>query len=250
MNTGPTPVDEHRLVPSPVFIYNSERSGSTLLRMILDGHSEICAPRELHLETVRAEFTSWYGEDAWADLGVGTDELVSLLRDRLLHLRLVDSGKSVVVDKTPANVLIWPEIRAAWPQARYVFLKRHPVRIAESLAAASPEFGLPTHYERLNAYLTAWVAAREALPGPTVSYEQLTDDPERVVRTVCDHLGVAFEPAMLDYASRDRSADYRRGLGDWSDKIRSGTIHQAAPLPDRTDVPDELVQACWRLGYL
>jgi hypothetical protein len=38
-----------RLLTGPTFVLSSVRSGSTLLRLILDSHPEICSPHELHL---------------------------------------------------------------------------------------------------------------------------------------------------------------------------------------------------------
>lgn len=239
-----------RLVPSPIFLYSSERSGSTLLRMILDSHSQICAPHELHLRTLRANFANWYGETAWRKLGVTKEQLADLLWDRLLHLMLTRTGKPNIVDKTPANLNIWARIAKSWPDARYIFLKRHPLRMAESLAAASPKLTMQEHYERINTYLDAWFEARAALPGITVSYEELTDNPERVVRGICDYLGVTFEPNMLDYRRSAHTGDFRRGLGDWNAKIKSGVIHAASPMPEAVDIPSELREACIKLGYL
>jgi hypothetical protein len=239
-----------RLVPSPVFMYCSERSGSTLLRMILDSHSQICAPHELHLRTLRVNFANWYGETAWKKLGVKKEDLADLLWDRLLHLELTRTGKTIIVDKTPANLNLWRRIAKSWPDARYIFLKRHPLRIVESLAKASPDLPMEDHYKRVNGYLTNWLDARAELPGPTVSYEELTVDPEGVVRQICKHLGVSFEPSMLDYGSVDHTGDYRRGLGDWNEKIKSGVIHAAEPLPTADEVPEELRDVTKRLGYL
>jgi Sulfotransferase family len=36
------------------------------------------------------------------------------------------SGKPTLVVKTPSNVLIWQRIADCWPDARFVFLLRHP----------------------------------------------------------------------------------------------------------------------------
>ncbi|MFC7591929.1 sulfotransferase [Nonomuraea antimicrobica] len=46
-----------RLVKSPVFVISPVRSGSTLLRMLLNSHSRIRAPHELHLRTIGVELT-------------------------------------------------------------------------------------------------------------------------------------------------------------------------------------------------
>jgi len=239
-----------RLVPAPVFMYCSERSGSTLLRMILDSHSQICAPHELHLRTLRVNFANWYGEEAWKKLGVKQQDLADLLWDRLLHLELTRTSKSIIVDKTPANLNLWRRIAKSWPEARYIFLKRHPLRIVESLAAASPKLDVQDHYDRVNGYLNNWIDARAELPGPTVSYEELTVDPEGVVRQICKHLGVAFEPKMLDYSRVEHTGDFRRGLGDWNEKIKSGVIQASEPLPTLDEVPEELREMSRALGYL
>jgi LPS sulfotransferase NodH len=241
---------DDRLVPSPVFVYSAQRSGSTLLRMILDGHSQICAPHEMHLRSLRADFSDPLGRAAWRRLGVPEVLLADVLWDRLLHLVLTRSGKSVIVDKVPANVLMWRRIARSWPEARYIFLKRHPVRIAESLAAARPERNMREHYARVNQYGKAWVAARAALPGLTISYEALTADPERVIRAICDYLGMPFEPAMLDYADAAEPAGFRRGLGDWNEKIKSGVIQRTDGPPKPAEIPRQLRKTCRALGYL
>lgn len=239
-----------RLVPSPVFIYSCQRSGSTLLRLILDSHSQICAPHEMHLRGLRAGFKNWYVETAWEKLDVTQEELADLLWDRLLHLQLTRSGKRIIVDKTPGNTMVWKRIARSWPEARYIFLKRHPLRMAQSLARARPRVDMAQHYALVNRHLRAWVRARAALSGPTVSYEELTADPERVVRGLCAELQVPWEAAMLDYADKEHTGDFRRGLGDWTPKIKSGVIHAANPQPDPAEIPDELREVCEQLGYL
>lgn len=239
----------NRLVPSPVFIYSSERSGSTLLRMILDNHSQVCAPHEMHLRMLEARFPNWYVEDAWRKLGVRQDDLRFLMWDRLLHLQLVRTGKTVVVDKTPANTMLWQSIKRSWPEAKYIFLKRHPLHIAQSMRAATPDVAMSAHIEKVNQHVNAWGQARAILPGQTVSYEELTSEPNRVIRELCAQLGISWEPSMLNYGEAPHTGDFRRGLGDWHGKIKSGVIQPAAPLPDPSEVPEELQQACRILGY-
>ena len=80
-------------------------------------------------------------------------------------------------------------------------------------------------------YMNVVEQAREALPGLTVRYEELTAAPEPVVRELCEFLGVPFEPKMLDYGDFDH-AGFTPGLGDSSLNIRSGRIQPPAPMPD------------------
>jgi len=98
-------------------------------------------------------------------------------------------------------------------------------------------------------YGNALEDARSRHDGLTLTYEQLTADPEAVTRRACEFLGVAWEPSMLDYGAHDHGR-FRAGLGDWSDKIKSGRIQAPEPLPDPREIPEALrpLSAAW--GYL
>ena len=127
------PARRERMLVAPVFIFCSARSGSTLLRVILGSHSQLYAPPELPLTHlgVRAE-TRWIQASLEA-LGLTTDDVENMLWDRLLADALARSGKPTVVVKTPANVLIWRRIADIWPDARFIFLLRHPAAVVASL---------------------------------------------------------------------------------------------------------------------
>jgi Sulfotransferase family len=237
-----------RLVPSPVFILCSVRSGSTLLRAILNTHSRIHAPHELHLKDIAVEFTRRPAENSLAELGLDRADVEHLLWDRLLFRELSRSGKDIIVDKTPSNSFIWRRIAKCWPEARFIFLLRHPAAVFDSWHRARS-------WERAEAmantlpYLTAVEKARSVLDGHTVRYEELTAKPEEVTKAVCAFLGLKWEPEMLQYKSADEGRR-RRFLGDWSEKIRSGQIQPARDLPAPEDIPDELVEISRAWGYL
>lgn len=237
--------DPAHLVPAPVFVLCTPRSGSTLLRSVLDTHSQICAPHELHLATMRVSTDREYAAKAWGAVGLTTEDLENLLWDRALHRLLVESGKRIVVDKTPQNAAVWERIAAFWPGARYLHLRRHPVHIVNSMAAARPQVPMENHINIVLSYGRHLDAARAALPGPTIRYEELTRQPEAVLRPVCRYLGVHWQRRMLHY----RPSRTRAGLGDWSANIRSGVIQPHAPLPTWDDVPAKLRPLVRAWGY-
>ncbi|GAB2470665.1 sulfotransferase family protein [Jatrophihabitans fulvus] len=233
------------LVHDPVFLLSPVRSGSTLLRSILNSHSAICAPHEMHLMTLSVGTDKQYALDSWEALGLDTDLLANVLWDRVLHLNLTRSGKRVIVDKTPQNARIWKRIHEFWPDARYLHLRRHPAAILRSLERAQEHVSRATHLRTVTNYGTWLDEARDALPGPTVRYEDLLQQPAETMREVCRYLGVRFQPSMLEY----RSTNSRAGLGDWSDAIRSGRIQPLEELPEEADVPEELLDLTRRWGY-
>ena len=240
---------EVRLLAAPVFVIGSIRSGSTLLRAILGSHSQLHAPHELHLSRVGVRLRSRNARNAMAAIGLDEARLEQLLWDRVLDRQLRLSGKTTVVNKTPSDAFIWRRIAATWPDARYVFLLRHPLSITRSRQAANPTDPMDRQIARTLTYMRAVEEARQALPGLTVRYEDLTDDPEAVTRQLCEFLGVPWERGMLDYGSRTDD-DFVKGLGDWTDRIRSGTVQPARPLPSPDEVPDSLREISRAWGYL
>ncbi|MGQ4516894.1 sulfotransferase [Streptomyces sp. DW26H14] len=237
-----------RLVPSPVFVMSSVRSGSTLLRVILNSHPQIRAPHEMHLRTLEVRQTKEYTQKAMRQLGLDSEELEHLLWDRVLHRELAHSGKELIVDKTPGNALIWPRLHEAWPDARYLFLLRHPASMVSSLMNGRPGRQPAQTVAEVKRYVDAVDEARDRLPGLTVRYEELTERPADVTRKICAFLGVEWDEGMLEYGKQEHGP-FQAYIGDWSDTIKSGKIQRARELPGPDEVPDSLREVTRRWGY-
>jgi len=243
-----------RLVEAPVFVICTLRSGSTLLRVLLDSHSQIRSPHELHLRYVSVHFDQKWSERSMAELGLDARATEHLLWDRLLHRELAASGKAIIADKTPNNVFIVDRLRECWPDARFIFLLRHPGAIARSRQAYK---GAPAEQadddgknaELIRRYCEALEQARQTYEGHTVRYEDLTADPERELRRICSFLGVPYEAGMLEYGRFDHGR-YRSGLGDWNEKIKSGSIQPPEPPPPLEEIPLALREITEKWGYL
>jgi Sulfotransferase family len=238
-----------RLVEAPVFVMCTLRSGSTLLRVMLDTHSQLHAPHELHLRYVSVHLDEKWSERSMKEMGLDERSLQYLLWDRILYRELAGSGKRTIVDKTPNNVFIADRIKECWPDARFLFLLRHPAAIARSRRNLSQaeDYDHEKNFDLIRRYCEALEAARQKYDGVTIRYEELTADPEPTLRRVCEHLGVAFEPSMLEYGEQDHGR-FKSGLGDWQDKIKSGRIQAPPPPPD--EIPEPLVPIATTWGYL
>jgi hypothetical protein len=240
-----------RLLKRPVFILTSVRSGSTLLRMMLGAHSRLHASHELHLTGLEVYFKSGSPtEKSLRALGLGHEALEELLWDRALHRELVKSGKSFIVEKTPGNAFAWQRIAATWPDARFVFLRRHPAAVARSWHEAVPDRTRAEAAERVLKYMTAMEEAYAELGGHILRYEDLTTGPAAELSRICDFLDLGFEPGMLDYASSLEGAVLGGGFGDWNDKIRSGKVQPDRPAPTEDEIPELLRPMCRAWGYL
>lgn len=246
----PPPNDRsQRLLTKPVFIFSSIRSGSTLLRVLLDSHSQLHAPNELHIRSLKADESSKYVQRSMRAIGLSKKEIEHLLWDRVLDWELRKSGKQILVEKTPSSALIWRRIAECWPDARFLFLLRHPASTAQSWHAARPSWTLEKAADDVLRYMNAVDEARQNLSGLSVRYEDLTADPEAVMRQLCDFLEVPWEPRMLEYGKQSHGG-FEAGLGDWTEKIRSGEIQSARPLPSPDEIPHVLHEICTSWGYM
>lgn len=247
---GPTDLSADRLLRRPIFILCPPRSGSTLLRLILNGHSALHAPHELHVRRLKVKQSTNLSTRAMMELGLRVGDLEHLLWDRVLHRELTRSGKMFIVDKTPSNAFAWRRIADCWPDAQFLFLLRHPASIARSWHEANPaKRDLDAAGLDALSYMNAVEEARGALPGHTIRYEDLVSDPATTIKSVCGFLEVEWEQDMLDY--RDASGDVlKKGLGDWCEKITSGRIQPGREIPNATEVPTYLAAITGAWGYI
>jgi hypothetical protein len=243
------------MLAAPVFILSAARSGSTLLRVILGSHSQLYAPPELPLAHLEARAETRWIQTSLKALYLTKEELDHMLWDRVLADALARSGKPVIVVKTPSNVLLWARIADCWPDARFIFLLRHPAAVVASLRASWDPAWHPGSSGSLDEvfgnalrYMTRVEEARRALPGHTVRYEDLTAAPETVIGGLCSYLDLEFEPAMLDYG-QFAEARFGVGLGDNSANIRSGRIQAATPPPRSGEISPELAEICATWDY-
>jgi LPS sulfotransferase NodH len=237
-----------RLLVAPAFVLCSVRSGSTLLRVLLDSHSKIHSPQELHLRDIAVKLKTDYAAKSLGEIGLDEQQLRFLLWDRLLQRELAAAGKQVLVNKTPNDVFVADLIARCWTDARFIYLLRHPGAIARSRQGTRPQDSPERNARMVLRYCDAVEQARAVHPGMTIRYEELTADPRDATQRLCAFLGVEWEPEMLDYGRFDHGR-MKPGLGDWKVKIRSGEVQQADPPPPLEEIHPSLHELCVAWGY-
>jgi hypothetical protein len=217
------------------FIVGCGRSGTTLLRAMLDAHPEVAVPYESHWVVAHARRRHVYERGGRFDVvafcaDLATDERFarwgvdlagieeSLRRDpvatypdavRRVYARYAaQRGKPRYANKTGKYVLRIPELVAMFPEAVFVHLVRDGRNVALSRRAVA--WGS----DRFDEAVLSWReqvragrrAARRLGLGPQryleVRYEHLVADPEEVARRLCEFLHLAYDPAMLDTTAK------------------------------------------------
>lgn len=205
-----------------VFILSLPRSGSTLLSLILGGHSQLLSPPEtwllLKLAQMR-ETNSWGGV---FDNLVASKALSELLDEssfteasRAFALSVFNDclrqvGKAIFVEKTPRYYHILDYIDALFPEAKKLWLRRNPLDVSLSYKSTwnlsisnlcGRRIGFYSYdfakgLFDLDAYFT------DASPNRMVlDYEQLVINPQARIGEVCDFIQVPFEEEMLEYST-------------------------------------------------
>jgi hypothetical protein len=214
-----------RLVESPVFILSLAQADATLLGSLLDRHSKIRVP-ESHLSVLEVRPKREYADDVMGALGLDRTELQHLLWDRLLHHDLELSGKDLVVDQTVTNTLVWQNILAAWPDARFILLLRNPGYVVQSALRRTVN-RRETVVQEILGYARNIEEVRQTTNALTVRYEDLIAEPDKATRQICDFLGVDWQPGMLDHGQ----------LGH-------------GPVPRVAAMPEQLQEIAGQWGYL
>jgi Tfp pilus assembly protein PilF len=196
-----------------VFMVGFPRSGSTFLEKILSSSpaAVMLADQDALGDAVR-DFMADAGDlDHLSRLGGAELEPYR----RAYWRRVQESGVTVAgkmfIDKLPLNAARIPLILKLFPTAKIVFSLRDPRDVVLScfrrrvqMNAVAYEFltleGAALVYDLM---MRLTLLYREKLPIPLglVRYEDLVENPEVQVRSVCDYLGVEMTPEMRGFAA-------------------------------------------------
>jgi hypothetical protein len=215
----------------PLLLLGVRRSGTTLLRVILDRSSLLAVPDESYVvPQLAARHPTPVDPAAFVDdlrrlprmreLGVAVEEVERRLRPGMTTGAAIGAvfasyaaaqGKQRWGDKTPLYMQHLELLERLFPDARFVHLVR------DGRDAALSFLGMPAgivtwtwaHPRDAAGFACQWrteVEGAQALGQRVgdryleVRYERLVADPEGTVRDICAFAALPYEPGMLEYA--------------------------------------------------
>ena len=231
--------------PAP-FIVGATRSGTTLLRLMLDAHPNIAIPSETHfipeLVAARDRYSAspermleiLTSHRRWGDFRIDADELGAAWAEidpltgpravrAFYHLYAEKQGKPGARwgDKTPGYVKHMREIQGYLPEARFVHLIRDGRDVAVSVMKQS--FGPETVEAAAERWRSRIMRAQSQQPFlgfyMEVRFEDLVLHTERELRRICEHIEIDFHPEMLGYHEtaeerlQEKARELSRGAG-------------------------------------
>jgi amino acid adenylation domain-containing protein len=217
--------------PAMVFLLSSPRAGSTLLRVMLAGHSQLFCPPELHLlqfndlqqrkDLLGESYLTEGLERAFMELkGMRVEQsrsLIESLIDRRASIQqvygLLQDGAHprLLVDKSPTYALNTETLEQAeylFQDPKYIHLTRHPLSVIESfvrkrmdrllgIAADDPSRIAEQVWSEANANIIDFFEGIDSSRRLRVCYEELVRNPKEVMQAVCSFLDLPFEEALL-----------------------------------------------------
>jgi Sulfotransferase family len=268
----------------PVFMLCTGRSGSTLLRFLLDAHPDLACPPETRLPWLCSNLASAWSVIEDAPLPSGTAGQAPVVPEPVIHgLRqsltpmmtsyLARRGKRRYCDKSLGAARHAGLLRQVWPGAKFICLYRHPMDVIGSGIEASPwglgSYGFESYVAaspgnivaalaRYWADYTGAILAAEAELGEDclpMRYEDLVTDPEGQAERVFEFVDVTPAPGITD---RCFTAERQRfGPGDhkiWNTTgVNASSVGRGWQVPARL-IPGELLamvnDMAEQLGYV
>lgn len=237
-----------------IFMIGTQRSGSNLLRLMLNQLPDIVAPHPPHILHRMMPVVSTYGDlqknENFASLVDDVCRLVELnpvpwegvtfdrgkvaadCRERSLvavygavYQALADaSGAKTWLCKSMQNTLFLPQIEAYFPDAKYIYLYRDGRDVAVSFRKAVVG---EKHFYHISKEWTETqrlaLKHREIVPAErfiNVSYEELTAQPEPAMQRLCAFLGAEYHPSMLEYYTSNEAKRAADSSALWGNVVK------------------------------
>ncbi len=115
----------------PIFLMGLYRSGTTLLRYVIDSHSHLCCPPESHfIASLAALVNDDQSRKGLGYMGFDQEHVSQKVRELIVYFfsnYAAGVGKPRWADKSPSYVDHLDFISRIFPEAQFVIIHRHPL---------------------------------------------------------------------------------------------------------------------------
>ncbi len=222
-------------VQDPIFIFGSKRGGTTLLRMVLNGHPELHIPNESHfllpiinhkyndlnalsdeeIDFILSSVLSGGRFDTWKTSlteiqqllynHIGTSPSLKQLLNEIFTYEVSKYNKVIWGDKTPEYTSQLDQFHEKLAPIQGILIVRDGRDVAKSLKNNGWEGW--TVYQRAKYWRTDIRKMIQTQSMGTsrwhlLKYEDLVSKPANTVKNTCDFLGIQFKSEMLNFVDR------------------------------------------------
>lgn len=222
------------------FIVGTQRSGTTLLRLILNAHSQITVPREAFFLmpflkkkylnrfisgsslrvfadyiSSRPEFKTTYVDGNYGEslLQLSQREKITLrdLLDDMFSSHCRNEGKSIWGNKTPSFFRKIDILFTLFPNAKFIHIVRDGRDMFDSWRKMNPNNPAINNVAFVafdwSYKLFKIEKSFKKIPESnriTIRYEDLLNTPEKIIESICSLIGIECEANMVDFYKSSR----------------------------------------------
>ena len=232
---------------APIFVIGAMRSGTTLLRLVLDSHERIAIGPEsgfMRAAAAMKNIPTWdYGEGWYRRFGWSDDEMNGRIQrffGELFERYAAEQGKARWGEKTPLHVWHLEDMATLFPEAVFVAIVRHPGAVAHSMSRR-------WHYTT-SAAADSWVRANTEIVrvgselGDRIAlcrYEDVVLEPEPTLRRLVHHLGEAWSDTLLRHHEIQRAKGTARVVDGGTQSRRAIDDDAIRRWPDALPAADQ-----------
>lgn len=239
----------------PVVVLTCARSGSTLLRVILDAHPELACPPETNIVKICGMLgQAWEYMDPASSPGTLSRTAATNVRamvDTTFAAYLLQNGKRRWCDKSLGTVRGLKPFIDLYPKTKFICLYRHCMDVVASGLEASPfglrGYGFENYVTRFAGNSVAAIAAlwceetglalefEKSHPQQChrVYYEHIVENPEKVASGLFSFIGVEPDPGITERCFNVAHDFY--GPGDYkvvaTNRIAGDSVGRGARIP-------------------
>lgn len=231
--------------PPPIFVGGAGRSGTTLVRVILDSHPHIACGPELKVLPMIARMANDFQTALYPTLQeymLEREDIRALFRQMiggLLANYKGQAGKQRIAEKTPHNALFFQQLHRLFPASPLIHVLRDGRDVISSLLKMNwvdPHTGRPLEYTQ-NARKAAeyWVSVvqqgRQAGQNPAarpfyyeIRYEDIVSRPEETLQAMFAFIGEPWDPAVLEFHTHPRNLAGESSAGQVSNPLNRRSL--------------------------
>ena len=224
------------------FIIGRPRSGTTLLRTMLDAHPNVCIPQEspviLNLYGKYGKMAYWNTEDIEAffhDLesqqifsvwnidkvklkmnlkkcvGENTFEIIIKVLYTNFNSIYNKTEPEIIGDKNPVYSVNFQKIFPVMDNAKFIHLTRDYRDQIVSMKKMDLEMSQPalvSYRWKLSVKSIYPYKAKHPDKLSTIKYEDLIKEPENKLKEICNYLNIKYDPVMLDFHKIEAGTEF------------------------------------------
>lgn len=200
------------LITKPIFLVGAERSGTTVLRLMLDHHPQLawCYEFEYAVDQISDE-EGWPSLEQYYEwletyrifqaTGFAIDRHLSYpqLVNSFLDQKREHAGKPLVGATVHRH---FDRLLRIWPDARFIHIVRDGRDVARSCIGMGWAGNVWTGVERWIEAERLWAQLCQKIPAEQrieLTYEELISEPVKTLMRLCNFIGISYDQEMLNY---------------------------------------------------